>query len=306
MENEYLAMNPMEALQIQPMNLQGGVGGAMDQGNPTMDAAKMLGTAYLQTQFGPMGAAAGKAAGGFFYGGTTSVPEPMGYMNGTTNVPYNYMNGTEEVPGQRTGQDTVPAMLSPGEAVIPASAAQDPANQGAIEGMVEEGRADQGMAGQILQSLGLPMDPQLVALIEDMLAQGIPPEVIVQQLQERMAQTQGGQEMPSEMPQEAPMAPMGAQQAPMETMEQDMGMPQGLYGGTSNVSSYSEPQYMYDGSINVQTPLSGDSRRKQQKFDSEERRSEAAFQADQSRKNETHKSSLDQKSESAMYARSMR
>ena len=272
MENEYLGMNPMQAMQIKPMNLQGGGGGVIDQGNPTMDAAKMLGTAYLQTQFGPMGAAAGQAAGGFFYGGTTNVTKPMGYMNGTTNVPYNYMNGTEEVPGQRTGQDTVPAMLSPGEAVIPASAAQDPSNQGAIEGMVEEGRADQGMAAQILQSLGLPMDPQLIALIEDMLAQGVPPDMIVQQLQERMEQSQGDQGMPTEMPQEAPMAPMASSEAPMSSMEEGMGMPQGLYGGTSHVKA----------------PLSGKKQREQQKFDSDEQRKNSAFQSDQQRKNEMH------------------
>ena len=37
--------------------------------------------------------------------------------------------------------DTVPAMLTPGEAVIPAPAAQDPANQPIIKAMVEQGRS---------------------------------------------------------------------------------------------------------------------------------------------------------------------
>ena len=38
------------------------------------------------------------------------------------------------------GTDTVPAMLTPGEAVIPAPAAQDPKNKKAIKRMVQEGR----------------------------------------------------------------------------------------------------------------------------------------------------------------------
>jgi len=285
----YLGMNPLEALKLQPVALRGG-GQQFDNSDPLMKMAQQV----------AMSAATGTFTG---YSGTTSVPKPMGYMGGTTGVPHNYIAGTEEIPGQRTGQDTVPAMLSPGEAVIPASAAQDPANQGAIEGMVEEGRADQGMATQILQSLGLPADPQLIAMIEDMLAQGVPPEQIVQQLQERMGQAQGGQEGgpeapmaapmgeppmeapmagPMEGPMEAPMgetmAPQGAPMAaPMEPPIQDnMGMPQGLYGGSSH----------------VQAPLSGKKQREQQKFDSDEQRKNAAFQADQQRKNEMHKRSM--------------
>ena len=253
--NEYLGMNPLEALQIKPVALQGGGGGVMEQGNPTMDMAKQAGSSYLSTM-GPWGMAAGAALQSFY--------------NGTTNVPQGYNDGTQGVPGQRTGEDTVPAMLSPGEAVIPASAAQDPANQGAIQGMVEQGQEQQGMAAQLLQSLGLPLDPQLIAMIEDMLAQGVPPEQIVQQLQERMSQTQGGQE--AAPPQEG------------------MGMPQGLYGGTDNVQ---------------QSPLSGKGQREQQKFQSDESRKDAAFQADQRRKDDAHSESMKQKSESAMYARSM-
>ena len=265
--SEFLSIDPLAALQLRPVALQGG-GSTFNNSDPMMDEAMKL--------------AMGKMAG--MYSGTTSVPEPMGYMGGTTSVPYNYMVGTDEVPGQRTGQDTVPAMLSPGEAVIPASAAQDPANQGAIEGMVEEGRADQGMASQILQSLGLPADPQLIAIIEDMLAQGVPPEQIVQQLQERMGQVQGGQGSGPEAPMAAPMgeamppqsAPMAAPEAPMATMEEGMGMPQGLYGGSSH----------------VQAPLSGKKQREQQKFDSDEQRKNSAFQADQQRKNEMHRRSM--------------
>jgi len=245
MENsEYLATDPLAALNLQPMALQGG-GGTFNNSDPMANMAMQMGMKAAGTMMGIPG----------LYSGTTEVK--------------GYNDGTESVPGQRTGQDTVPAMLSPGEAVIPASAAQDPANQGAIQGMVEQGQEQQGMAAQLLQSLGLPLDPQLIAMIEDMLAQGIPPEQIVQQLQERMGGAQGGQEAP---PQEG------------------MGMPQGLYGGSANVQ---------------QSPLSGKGQREQQKFQADESRKDAAFQADQRRKDDAHSESMKQKSESAMYARSM-
>jgi len=245
MENsEYLATDPLAALNLQPMALQGG-GGTFNNSDPMANMAMQMGMKAAGTMMGIPG----------LYSGTTEVK--------------GYNDGTESVPGQRTGQDTVPAMLSPGEAVIPASAAQDPANQGAIQGMVEQGQEQQGMAAQLLQSLGLPLDPQLIAMIEDMLAQGIPPEQILQQLQERMGGAQGGQEAP---PQEG------------------MGMPQGLYGGSANVQ---------------QSPLSGKGQREQQKFQADESRKDAAFQADQRRKDDAHSESMKQKSESAMYARSM-
>lgn len=48
-----------------------------------------------------------------------------------------YAQGTAMVPN---GTDTVPAMLTPGEAVIPAPAAQNPKNKKAIQRMVQEGR----------------------------------------------------------------------------------------------------------------------------------------------------------------------
>jgi hypothetical protein len=47
--------------------------------------------------------------------------------------------------GQAGPTDTVPAMLTPGEAVIPRSAAQDPKNKEAIEQMVTEGREGYNM-----------------------------------------------------------------------------------------------------------------------------------------------------------------
>jgi len=117
-------------------------------------------------------------------------------------------------------------------------------------------------------------------MIEDMLAQGIPPETIVQQLQERIGQQKNSQEMPQEAPMAPPQAPMDAPMAPMDvpmqSMEQGMPMPQG----------------MYDGSTSVQGPLSGKKQREQQKFDSDEYRKDAAFQSDQQRKNEMHMRSM--------------
>ena len=62
------------------------------------------------------------------------------YNNGTQGVQpttnMNYAGGT----------DSVPAMLTPGEAIIPAAAAQNPANKPMIDSMVNEGRAANDMA----------------------------------------------------------------------------------------------------------------------------------------------------------------
>jgi len=43
-------------------------------------------------------------------------------------------------------KDTVPALLAPGEAVIPAKAAQDPKNKPVIKAMVREGRSDRNLS----------------------------------------------------------------------------------------------------------------------------------------------------------------
>jgi hypothetical protein len=59
------------------------------------------------------------AGTGMFKQGQRSLPQPLFQAQGT---------------------DTVPAMLTPGEAVIPRAAAQDPKNKKAIKRMVEEGR----------------------------------------------------------------------------------------------------------------------------------------------------------------------
>ena len=85
---------------------------------------------------------------GFNYG----TPKVPGYRGGSMGVdPMMYANGV----------DSVPAMLTPGEAVIPAPAAQDPMNQPAIEGMVDQGRAmNDGMRAPS------PMGPQGLAASE--------------------------------------------------------------------------------------------------------------------------------------------
>ena len=90
--------------------------------------------------------------------GTSSVPnidygpDPLAqsYKDGTCSVKrYNY--GTAGVTpttnmAYAAGVDSVPSMLTPGEAVIPAPAAQNPANKPAINAMINEGRAANDMA----------------------------------------------------------------------------------------------------------------------------------------------------------------
>ncbi|MDB4356385.1 hypothetical protein N9Z55_10850 [Akkermansiaceae bacterium] len=109
-------------------------------------------------------------------------PDPLqGYMNGTNRV-QGYKNGIPGVPGlagmamdkfgikspmsvvgkalgfndgtnmaYAGGTDSVPAMLTPGEAVIPAAAAQNPQNKPMINSMINEGRQANDMVegGQI-------------------------------------------------------------------------------------------------------------------------------------------------------------
>jgi len=90
-------------------------------------------------------------------------PDPLaqGYKDGTSCVGMNcncasckarkYNYGTAGVKPTTNmayagGTDSVPAMLTPGEAVIPAAAAQNPANKPMINSMVNEGRAANDMA----------------------------------------------------------------------------------------------------------------------------------------------------------------
>jgi len=81
----------------------------------------------------------------------------------------NPLAGTEVLgQGQRMlpkGTDTVPAMLTPGEAVIPKAAAQDPKNKPMIKKMVQEGRAKQyakGTTGVVQPENLLPIMPRVV------------------------------------------------------------------------------------------------------------------------------------------------
>lgn len=59
--------------------------------------------------------------------------------------------------------DTVPAMLTPGEAVIPAAAAQDPQNIPVIEKMIDEGRAKNRMA----EANGIPVNGKEAVMYDD-------------------------------------------------------------------------------------------------------------------------------------------
>ena len=52
-----------------------------------------------------------------------------------------YSTGVDRVPGPMGAGDIVPALLSPGEAVIPAQAAQDPANRPVITSLINDGTA---------------------------------------------------------------------------------------------------------------------------------------------------------------------
>jgi hypothetical protein len=173
----FLSQNPLkreEEGNVRPNYTQ--VGQAVQQG-PSMTqqlgtvlAPKIAEQALASTAgvaataaLGPAGflaaPAMGVLLGSLFNNGTTSVP---GYMNGTQDVPemdygpdplQGYMNGTDYVGyNQGTnmayagGTDSVPAMLTPGEAVIPAAAAQNPQNKPAINAMVAEGRQANAVA----------------------------------------------------------------------------------------------------------------------------------------------------------------
>jgi hypothetical protein len=173
----FLSQNPLkreEEGNVRPNYTQ--VGQAVQQG-PSMTqqlgtvlAPKIAEQALASTAgvaataaLGPAGflaaPAMGVLLGSLFNNGTTGVP---GYMNGTQGVPemdygpdplQGYMNGTDYVGyNQGTnmayagGTDSVPAMLTPGEAVIPAAAAQNPQNKPAINAMVAEGRQANAVA----------------------------------------------------------------------------------------------------------------------------------------------------------------
>ena len=129
-----------------PQLMQAAQGGASGQ-----DVLKQLGMKFGAKMLGTaIGGPVGGIIGGLFNRGTMSVPSDTGVDYGPDPL---MMQGGGMVPmaGYQQGVDSVPAMLTPGEAVIPAPAAQHPANQPAIQGMIQQGRA--------MQDGELPMEP---------------------------------------------------------------------------------------------------------------------------------------------------
>jgi hypothetical protein len=74
---------------------------------------------------------------GFFVGGKA------GAAGAAKKLPKKFNRGTDYVRYYASGTDSVPAMLTPGEAVIPAGSAQDPANKPIIQAMIA-GKTAQG------------------------------------------------------------------------------------------------------------------------------------------------------------------
>ena len=101
-------------------------------------AARQLAIAYSQASAAATRLAA--ANPGFFVGGKA------GAVGATSKLPKKFNRGTKNVKYYAKGTDTVPAMLTPGEAVIPAESAQDPANKPLIQAMI---------AGKTAQSFGV-------------------------------------------------------------------------------------------------------------------------------------------------------
>jgi TP901 family phage tail tape measure protein len=101
-------------------------------------AARQLAIAYNQASAAATRLAA--ANPGFFVGGKA------GAVGATSKLPKKFNRGTKNVKYYAKGTDTVPAMLTPGEAVIPAESAQDPANKPLIQAMI---------AGKTAQSFGV-------------------------------------------------------------------------------------------------------------------------------------------------------
>jgi len=148
----FLAQDPLrreEEMNVQPNYIRGGPG--VQQGPSITDQLMQKAISSMATK-ALAGTALGPAApfvSMLFNNGTSGVPEmdygpdPLqGYMNGTNYVGYN--QGTNMA--YAGGTDSVPAMLTPGEAVIPAAAAQNPNNKPAINAMVAEGRQANSVA----------------------------------------------------------------------------------------------------------------------------------------------------------------
>jgi len=119
-----------------------------------------------------------------------------GMMGG--KIPKKFATGTKKVPGYASGTDTVPAMLTPGEAVIPADVAQNPQNkpfiQALIDGSVKRYSIGTANAGEqyshvgkskylgidkLLSQVGISeLDKQKLTVYRDILrANGLPEEI---------------------------------------------------------------------------------------------------------------------------------
>ena len=161
----FLAQDPLrreEEMNVQPNYIRGGPG--VQQGPSITDQLMQKAISSMATK-ALAGTALGPAApfvSMLFNNGTSGVPEmdygpdPLqGYMNGTNYVGYN--QGTNMA--YAGGTDSVPAMLTPGEAVIPAAAAQNPNNKPAINAMVAEGRQANAVANNLTEEM--PQEPMM-------------------------------------------------------------------------------------------------------------------------------------------------
>ena len=161
----FLAQDPLrreEEMNVQPNYIRGGPG--VQQGPSITDQLMQKAISSMATK-ALAGTALGPAApfvSMLFNNGTSGVPEmdygpdPLqGYMNGTNYVGYN--QGTNMA--YAGGTDSVPAMLTPGEAVIPAAAAQNPNNKPAINAMVAEGRQANSVANNSTEEM--PQEPMM-------------------------------------------------------------------------------------------------------------------------------------------------
>jgi len=161
----FLAQDPLrreEEMNVQPNYIRGGPG--VQQGPSITDQLMQKAISSMATK-ALAGTALGPAApfvSMLFNNGTSGVPEmdygpdPLqGYINGTNYVGYN--QGTNMA--YAGGTDSVPAMLTPGEAVIPAAAAQNPNNKPAINAMVAEGRQANAVANNLTEEM--PQEPMM-------------------------------------------------------------------------------------------------------------------------------------------------
>jgi len=162
----FLSQDPLrraeEEMNVRPNYIRGGPG--VQQGpnltNQLMQKAisSMATKALAGTALGP----AAPFVSMLFNNGTAGVPEmdygpdPLqAYMNGTNYVGYNQVTNM----AYAGGTDSVPAMLTPGEAVIPAAAAQNPNNKPAINAMVAEGRQANAVANNLTEEM--PQKPMM-------------------------------------------------------------------------------------------------------------------------------------------------